>query len=336
MKPFSDYMTQWLYGEKGYYASMPKIGKDGDFYTSVSTSIFFGGSIANYLLSVVDGGFLSPSTAVVEIGAHRGYMMADMIQFIYTLRPEFLETLSFVVVEPLDNVREAQREYFASSFGNKVNINIVKSLKELNCDEAFVVSNELFDAFTCELIHNDKMLYIHEGRAVFGGLSSEAKELKDKYNVTRGEVSLGVDGFVKQINKAFKKYEFVSFDYGQMGARGEISLRVYKNHKSYPFFELTTYGGSEDSFSKFFANSDITYDVNFTQIKDEFDKHGARLKKFCTQMVALSDFGISDLLEILHQNVDEKAYVNEVSKVKQLLLPEYLGERFKMINFTKG
>ena len=47
---FSKYMNQWLYGENGYYATYKSIGKEGDFYTAVSTSKFFGGTIANHIV----------------------------------------------------------------------------------------------------------------------------------------------------------------------------------------------------------------------------------------------------------------------------------------------
>ena len=76
---------------RGYYTKERTIGKEGDFYTAVSTSMFFGGSIAKRLISTIESGFLSSSSYVVEIGAHKGYLLADMIQFIYTLKPELLK-----------------------------------------------------------------------------------------------------------------------------------------------------------------------------------------------------------------------------------------------------
>ncbi len=45
-------MQDWLYGESGYYRDFKDIGKSGDFYTAVSTSRFFGASIANYFYSL--------------------------------------------------------------------------------------------------------------------------------------------------------------------------------------------------------------------------------------------------------------------------------------------
>ena len=52
-------------------------------------------------------------------------------------------------------------------------------------------------------------------------------------------------------------------------------------------------------------------------------------------MVALNDFGITELLEVLQENVSDNVYLKEVGKVKTLLNPAFLGERFKMVNFTK-
>ncbi len=331
---FSSYMQRWLYGKNGYYASMPEIGKNGDFYTSVSTSMFFGGCVANYIVKGIDEGWLGKDVLILEFGAHKGYLLADIIQFIFTLRPQLLESLSFGVVEPLENVREAQREYFSSSFGQNLHVEIYESLDGVKKDEAFIISNELFDAFTCEIINGDKMLYIEDKKAVFGDLSEEVREVVQRYGIKKGEIALGLEQFAKDLCKNFRKYEFVSFDYGDMTCRNDMSLRVYKKHQVYPFFSLTSFASDADTFYSFFANADITYDVNFLHVKDAFTQNGAVMKNFCTQSLALNDFGISTLLEILYKNVDEQTYKRELEKAKQLILPEYFGQRFKMIDFV--
>lgn len=335
MKPFSLYLKEWLYSKNGYYTSMPDIGKNGDFYTSVSTSMFFGGSIANHLLKNIDDGFLSENSLVLEIGAHKGYLLADMIQFIYTLRPKLLKSLKFAVIEPLKSAREAQKEYFNSSFGDEVSVKIVKELKHLAKDEAFIVSNELFDAFTCEVIKDDKMLYMRGHEPIFETINKETKILNEQFGVKKGEIPIGLHEFAKEISLHFKKYKFITFDYGQMEPRGDFSLRVYAKHKVYPFFELTHFTKHSNQLENFFAKSDITYDVCFSYLKDAFEKTGTKMDRFCTQMVALNEFGITDLLEILHKNSDEQTYLKELQKAKQLLLPNFFGERFKMISFTK-
>jgi SAM-dependent MidA family methyltransferase len=45
--------------------------------------------------------------------------------------------------------------------------------------------------------------------------------------------------------------------------------------------------------------------------------------------------GVLDLLEMLKENVEEKIYEQELQKVKTLIMPNMLGERFKMVRFRK-
>ncbi len=333
---FSQYFSKWLYGVDGYYASMPEIGKRGDFYTSVSTSMFFGGSIANHIIQTIDSGFLSKNATILEIGAHKGYLLADIIQFIFTLRPNLLKTLKFAVVEPLENIRCEQENYFKKSFGDSLHVNIASSIKELTCKEAFIVSNELFDAFTCEVVMENRMLHVNSNKVAFKELDKTTKELALKYNIKKGEVPLGLEEFAGELFSSFKRYKFISFDYGQKELRGDISLRVYSKHKVYPFFELTPFAGDKNRLLDFFGKSDITYDVCFSTLQTAFENKGVKMERFCTQMVALSEFGITDLLAILQKNSDEKTYKKELEKAKQLLLPNFLGERFKMISFIKN
>jgi SAM-dependent MidA family methyltransferase len=151
MNKFSKYMDNWLYGENGYYSSYKDIGKSGDFYTAVSTSKFFGGSIAKHIISLVDEEFLTKDSTICEIGAHHGYFLADVIEFIYTLRPELLSSLKFVIIERFDNLQEYQKNYFFESFGDAINLTHFKSLSEFKAKNTFFIANEIFDAFSCEL-----------------------------------------------------------------------------------------------------------------------------------------------------------------------------------------
>ena len=102
---FSDYAREWLYGENGYYATPKAIGRAGDFYTSVSVTPFFGGAIADYITRQIAAGELSSEAAIVEFGAHDGRLIADVIQFIYTLEPSLIKSLKFAIVEPIAALR---------------------------------------------------------------------------------------------------------------------------------------------------------------------------------------------------------------------------------------
>ena len=322
-------MTEWLYGENGYYATYKNIGKEGDFYTAVSTSKFFGGTIAKHIISLVDEGFLESNATICEIGAHHGYFLADVCEFLYTLRPELLQTFNFVIIERFDDLQAQQNTYFEESFGDVVQLTHYKSLSELKCKNAFFIANEIFDAFPCELYYKGKTAEITEHNVEFDVENEWVDTKAKKYHKDRGEIAIGYEEFASEMAASCEKFEFMSFDYGEMAARPDFSLRIYAKHEVIPFF-------AEDiKRSELFAKSDITYDVTFAHVKDAYTEAGVAFVELKAQMVALIDMGILDLLEMLKENVEEKLYKQELEKAKMLILPDFLGERFKMIRFRK-
>jgi SAM-dependent MidA family methyltransferase len=301
--------------------------------------MFFGGSIAKKILSSIDSGFLSKDTFIVEIGAHRGYLLADIVQFIYTLRRDLIDSVKFAIVEPFSQNRQSQIEYFKDSFGDAIELKHFKSLKELQTKEAFFVANEIFDAFACEVVNDSNMLFVDDKTLSFEPQDDKTKELSKTLGIQKGEIAIGYEEFAKDMSKSCDRFEFVTFDYGDMHPRGDFSLRVYDKHKVYPFFGLSDFVEGEQreeaNFYDFFKKSDITYDVNFSHLIKAYEQNGAKMVAFSNQAKALVDFGIIELLEILHQNSNEDTYKSELNRVKTLIDPVFMGERFKMVNFRK-
>ena len=327
---FSEYMNNWLYGEKGYYSKFREIGQKGDFYTAVSATPFFGGSIAKHIISVIDEGYLSKNTLICEVGAHQGYLLADIVQFIYTLRPELLKTLRFAIVERFKSVADIQEKYFADSFGDAVNLELYESLEGLESDETFFVANEIFDAFGCELLHDGKIATVKDNVITFDKVDEKSLKISKKYKQSKGEIAVGYEEFAISMGKASKKYEFVTFDYGDLNVREDISARIYQKHLVFALFDENI------KLEDYYENSDITYDVNFAHLIDAYEESGAHKIDYKTQLVALVDFGIHDLLQILQKNVSQRAYEAQANKVKTLISPSFMGERFKMVRFRKG
>ncbi len=332
---FSDYFNSWLYSEDGYYSQYKQIGKQGDFYTSVSTSCFFGGSIGKRVVDSIEDGNLTKNSTILEVGAHHGYLLADIIQFIYTLKPKLLETLNFAIVERFSHLREQQEKYLKESFGDVVKITHYDDINKVKLNSAFIVANEIFDTFSCELVYTNKenllqMAYVNNHNIEFETCKDEKIiEHCKKYKITKGEVSLGYEEFIKNIKTNIKKFEFITFDYGDRVPRNDFSARIYAKHKVFPIFE-------EDlSLKKYFANSDITYDVYFTHLIDCFKNQNIKDISFKTQMQTLVEFGIIDLLEILKNNTDESTYLRESQKIKTLLEPTGMGDRFKVLHVKR-
>ena len=325
---FDAYFGEWLYGKEGYYTNYKSIGKGGDFYTSVSTSKFFGGAIANHLVRQITSGALPENTLVVEVGPHKGYLLADMIQFIHTLRPELLGTLSFAMVERYDSLQAVQRRYFQESFGDAVTLAHYKDLSEIRADHAFIVANEIFDAFPCTLVYKGQEAVVNDHTVTWSHtLSAYTKKIMERYAIEKGEIGLGYEAFAKTMGESFGHCEFVTFDYGDLLPRQDFSARVYHEHQVYPLFEA--------DLAALYQKSDITYDVHFQHLIDAFEENGFEKAGYATQMVALTDFGIMELMEMLEKNVPFEQYRREAGKIKTLINPAFLGERFKMVRFVK-
>lgn len=332
---FNEYFNNWLYSQNGYYANYKQIGKEGDFYTSVSTSFFFGGTIAKRIVDSIEKGQLSQNTNVVEIGAHHGYLLADIIQFIYTLKPSLLKTLNFTIVEKFDALQEIQKKYLEESFSNAINLNFVKDVSELKLQEAFIIANEIFDAFPCDLVYTNKedelqLAFVKNNKIEFK--KCEDKEIHkycNKYKIKKGEVSLSYKNFIDTLCQNINEFEFITFDYGDKFHRNDFSTRVYSEHKVFPIFEKNF------DLEKHYLNSDITYDVDFNYLSDCFKKNNMNIITFKTQMQTLIEFGIIELLESLKKHVKEEVYLKELQKIKILLEPTGMGDRFKVLHVIK-
>ena len=142
----------------GYYASPSRVGKEGDFYTSVSASRFFGGAMAMYILKLLDSGRLSTPLRIIEIGADKGYLLGDVAQFLDALSEGLLCSVEFATLEPLGELAMSQREHFASlKLSQEAKFCAYESLASL-CEgaqagqNAIILSNEIFDSAPCDVL----------------------------------------------------------------------------------------------------------------------------------------------------------------------------------------
>jgi len=327
---FSEYMNEWLYGEHGYYRDFKTIGKEGDFYTAVSTSSFFGASIANYFYRLIEKKEADRNGWLVEIGAHQGYLLCDMIQWLYTCDPTLVKSLKFGIVERQPEVRKAQLEYIRSRFGDDVRIVHFNDTDELDADYAFIVANEIFDAFACELYKDEKIAIVENHTIGWTEAPEETKAWAKRHYLQTGEIAVGYEAFAQAMASGVRRCDFVSFDYGEKYVRNDFSIRVYRKHETFPLFDESL--NLEASFTK----DDITYDVNFAHVREAFEAAGFTQAAYETQARALVRFGIIDILEMFAKQTTQANYVREADKIKTLLAPTMMGDRFKMIHLRKA
>ncbi|MCB4745312.1 MAG: SAM-dependent methyltransferase [Sulfurovum sp.] len=326
---FSQYINEWLYGENGYYKNFKSIGKAGDFYTAVSASSFFGASTANYLYTMLEHKIADCDGWLIEVGAHQGYLLCDMIQWLYTCNPRLVKTMKFGIVERQPELRAIQRDYIFSRFGSDVEVVHFDDIAEVNVDYAFVVANEIFDAFPCELYKDGQIATVENHTISWMDAPEEIKSWAQKHYLQTGEISVGYDDFAKAMGAGIKQCDFVTFDYGEKYVRNDFSIRVYRKHETFALFDEGL------SLSESFQKDDITYDVNFSQVLEAFEVVGFSEEVYETQARALIRFGLIDILEQFSKQTSKANYLREVDKIKTLIAPTMMGDRFKMMHLRK-
>ena len=322
-------MNNWLYGENGYYKTFKDIGKEGDFYTAVSTSSFFGASIANHFYKLMREEAFKRDGWLIEIGAHKGYLICDMIQWLYTLDPTLVQTLKFGIVERQPHVQQEQLRYIEERFGSDISVTHFNDIDEVEVDYAFFVANEIFDAFPCELIKDGEMALVDKHQISWQSADDKLLDFASKHRQVKGEVAVGYESFALEMAKGLKHCDFVSFDYGEKFVRNDFSVRVYEKHKTYPLFD------EECKLDEVYQKADITYDVNFGHVIEAFEEAGFTLDKYETQARALVRFGLIDILEQFAKQATQANYVREADKIKTLIAPTIMGDKFKMVHFKK-
>lgn len=306
---FSKFFQLW---SKAYYQNVARIGKKGDFFTAVSTGELFGFLLARHFLDLLDKNILSLPVEVVEIGSNEGYLSKDFLTYLTLERPEIFKHLSFYIIEPYEKLRLLQRQTLS-----EVEFKHIKSLEEAKFKNAFFFCNELFDSFSCELINQNKMAYVSDFKLIFKNINRNLKQKIKNINLEKGEFSNELEMFFDKLNKSSVKFVFAGFDYGLENV-SDFSLRIYKKHEVFNFFEV--------SLVDFFQKSDLTYNVNFKHLKTLINAYDFKLLSFKKQKLALLDFGLEALLQAQNQerllsqaknllfNFDEKFYFFEFMK----------------------
>ncbi len=170
---FARFMELALYcPETGYYETKrDRVGRRGDFITSVSVGSLFGELLAfqfaEWLEPEVGGrrsevGKSSSSSSssslagqrsevkIVEAGAHDGRLAEDILAWLRVNRPGLLEQIEYVIIEPSLRRQEWQRETL-KAFAARVRwlpaLDASRITQHAARFKGIIFSNELLDAF---------------------------------------------------------------------------------------------------------------------------------------------------------------------------------------------
>jgi SAM-dependent MidA family methyltransferase len=344
--PFAQFMETALYhGEWGYYqAKAQAVGRQGDFYTSVSVGSLFGELLAFQFLEWLEP-FLGHGAQLVEAGAHDGGLAADILGWLRKNRPEISPQLEYWMLEPSPRRQCWQRERLDIFAGRVRWFEDFSALPKERVN-GVIFANELLDAMPAHRLGWDakQQCWFEWGVTVQGDQfiwQRITRPFRDFHSVLveagfHVPAELGQllpDGFTIEISpkagewwrkaaRALRGGRLVAFDYGLRAEeflaphRARGTARAYGRH--HVSRDLLSSPGEQD----------LTAHVNFTQLQGIGEAAGLITELFTSQEQFLS--------RIAPRAMSNGAGFGEwttdrVRQFQTLTHPEHLGRSFRAL-----
>jgi len=334
---FRDFMDMALYyPELGYYTSPEeKIGGYGDFFTASELDRAFGELLGKQFAQIYTK-LEEKNFQIVEIGAGKGYLAFDILQFLHENHPQIFKNTTYIIIEKSPYHIKTQKEIL-SVFEN---VEWVQDIIDFE-DESItgvIFSNELFDSFPVHLIRKLKgkiyevFINVDEDNNVHEVLREAPEEIL-KYikelniDIPEGmqtEINLDASDYIQKIGKKLKKGFVITIDYGYPSGelykpyrmRGTL-LCYYRHRYSENFYENV-------------GMQDITSHVNFSALKYYGMIAGLDFTGFTDQAHFLTNLGLMEIFEKLQEKNDYESF-ERLNRLKTLVLPKGMGEKFKVL-----
>lgn len=296
-----------------FYYAAPRnpIGVEGDFYTSADLDPIFGQLLAQQFREWA--GRLDSFT-VVELGAGKGVLARDILQH---------HPFPYMILERSPAMRRRQQELLQG-----YDVTWIDELPSgiTGC----IFSNEFFDALPVHRVvrRGDvlKEMYVSEDFEEIEGDVHPAVRAFCKQDLQEGqvaEINLEAVRWIHKIAGTLARGYHVAIDYGYLRdefyAQRRGTLMCYWQHQA-----------EENPYIRI-GEQDITTHVNFSDLMEE---PSLETIHFSTQKDYLIQRGILTEMERLAV-VGDAASMQRLLKIKKLILPGNMGERFKVLVQTK-
>lgn len=333
----AEWMHLKLYDpEGGYYSQNPTIGRGGDFYTAVNAGSVYGELLACAILKSWSEQGEPENFAIIEQGAHTGKLMNDVQQSLRLMSQKAKVNFQYWIVEPQEHLRNAQVQTAQGQPWNWVT-----RVEELPQLQGFYYANELLDALPTEQViwkqgqwRQRRIEVIADGKyGKWLEQEIESEVLKQAVmSLPAGseegfvmEVSLNLIKHIKSIQSSGLKGEVLWMDYGMEHeerfemSRHEGTLRMYHQHR---LLEVDVNA----------QKCDITYHVDWTQVIQESESQGWKMKIFKPQGRYLSEFAV----EWYQYFVESLTPLKKAEKQRQFQLlthPVHMGKAFAAMSW---
>lgn len=339
--PFSRYMEIALYQPSlGYYTSaLEKFGRSGDFITAPEISPFFGQTIVNTILPVLEG-FRKQgrSTRIIEIGAGTGQLAKTILLDLHR-RGFDLDEYHIIDVSP--NLIERQQELLLETCqSHGIQTKCQWDSEILPSFRGVILANEVLDAIPCERI----VFHDHAWHYAGVGLGTEPDQflisvLGEKLAV-QPLIDNASDGYITEIHPqaeaSFKQLIhqleeglLLMIDYGfhhheyYHPQRNTGTLMAHYRHQA--LTDVLALPGI----------SDITCHVNFSPLLHSIEKEENAQSFFSSQASYLLDAGITDLVLQQSDPRDPQQMIGISHGIQKLISEAEMGELFKVLAFGK-
>jgi SAM-dependent MidA family methyltransferase len=341
---FERFMELALYHPQfGYYtSSREKIGKRGDYFTSVSVGPLFGKLLAKQFLSFRKELGNPPEFEIVEFGGHRGQLRADVL----AAAPD----LSYRIVEAGDPLPDSIVGcIFSNEFLDALPVHVVQ-VKNGVWQEVYVRTASPSPEPSPPRGEGPATTGVHSGsplssggedqgegasfEEVLGTLSTPrlADFLSDlpvqHMEGYRTEVNLRALDWLSDVAKRLKCGWIVTIDYGY--ERPEYFAPHHRDGTLLCYHQHTR---SAEPYANI-GEQDITSHIEFTSFIEHGKKLGLEPVLFTDQAHYLLQLGETEIAEIVERTAGQPS--KERAAIQQLLHPEMMGRTFKVLVQRKG
>lgn len=331
---FDAYMQLALYAPGlGYYVNgLRKFGAEGDFVTAPERSPLFARTLARQVAQVLRA---VPGGEVLEFGPGSGALAAELLAELERLG--CLPT-RYLMLELSAELQQRQREVITRRVPQLAGrVQWLAHLPERVC--GVVIANEVLDAMP-----------VRRFRVTAGGLAELCVALEDDalclqavpvhdaevaqrlagFGLPPGyetEVNLTAEAWLRTLAERLVRGAALLIDYGYPSAeyyhpqRCAGTLRCYFRQQAH------------DDALRWPGLQDITAHVDFSAMAQAACEAGLTLAGFANQAQFLVNCGLAELLEAVDPTSAE--YVDLAVQARQLLLPQAMGEAFKVLALSR-
>ncbi len=344
--PFSRFMELALYAPGlGYYsAGAEKFGADGDFVTAPELGPLFAACVADAVAPVLQQ--IGASAQFVELGGGSGAFAQVALKRLLALDalPD-----RYAILEPSADLRARQQQRLREHLGPLL-FDLVEWIDTPIQDawDGVLFANEVIDALPTPrfVVRDGQVLeegvaldgegrFIREDRPADPLLVAAVRQVERQLEAPladgyRSELLPQLPYWIQAVIGRMQRGAMLFVDYGYprreyyQPQRSDGTLRAFRRHQVGN--DVYALPGLQD----------LTASVDFTALAEAGTSAGFDFAGYCSQASFLIGNGLEQrLAEAEAKARDEAARIRLRQEVKQLTLPEAMGERFQVMGFSR-